>query len=1459
MDNFNKNIPQFTFFNLRLSTNLKYIALALCKNTLPKGTDYTEIYKNFNTSCQPIFNQLLQDVYCDNDIICSAFDEKSNICTIRDIQISSINLVMTQDFRILYKINTIPSSCSKLISPGFTENICLDDKYLTFGQIPTKSNIDFRQWAFLDPTTLLNVCKKNYNYIYANFINYTPNIIPGKSFSLPPLNFDAAYHDDSMIVACSLRLINSDYDGPCMRCSIESGTYEMDIFFDKETGLFSYDDIRLLLTKNGKPDTIPPQDKTTVINIIRIYNQMDQSNPFVLSSDNTAVPPILYWSKKTPYILWKNGSGLVSKAVQLKVNKPVVTIFTNTGQNTDNSNIEITPTLENEDTNDIYVNMVSIGDIQNIYSMGYIYSSPEDKKPRLYTNLIERVGSAGGAGPQWTTEINVKTYSLSNLSPTDMTLVNKFITHTCVVPSSTSLDVKQNIFISDYSSQQKNVSTITNDDDVESSFDGNSINWFNLKFNNNDIKFISSELVIFVTDNTNVQFSDINNLSKDSYNMYYNHKYTGEDERCNDMVELACKFDNTNEICACYPSYIDKNIDNVIDNLSLSNTDKWCISPLCSSNIAYKNNINKNNSYCTQICNSSLNIENKPYSSTNVDQTQIFSNCTNVNTLLSSQGTDCNNCKSDEFCSLSSSGDRVCTKKSSCNLPCKDNYSCVIGKDNTKKCYPSQYTTKTCTSDAYCASSERCDENFNICIPIVSNPEWIPIIIGLGTFVICVILFILYKKIIMKEHLNLLSKSNIKFYVLIFIITAASIVIYFTLIKKREYYNDYNLNNIMKNNIRNVCSNNKNCTKQNSSCVNNICSCLIGYNYPDCTTNNFSICNSLCFLPQSPYGGIYFYITQLNNTLYAFSTNGVYRFLNTKWYETDHLSFSAINKYITGFNPYFCNFISIANNKYYIPNNLCNTYNNKMIMFIPADSPFITSNDNYSSFLVSFSPQNKKPDFNKLNDPNNNDIPSSWELTYTYSNLNIRLYNENNVNNIVSIVNNGNLYIFGGFDSNGNVNQNIIKIPLLNPSEIVKIQTNQNIMFFSFSKCLQSSNTDIIYIVGVKIASDSVDETDSDIPDIYSFDINNIKTSNKISSVILDKIAIFPKDITINENINNIIANNGSLFIYNTIIDSIDYVNFIYHNYIYILQLTNKKDDKKFTITNKFKDYGDDSESIFNNLMSTIFPINNINKNNIVNISSVVSYIMLNDFLFVVTGDGSIFKISNYTSSVPVLVPTLPVDFTGPPIYNKNPGLLTPNGFQWSNILGGFYQLPPKDNITTSCVSCTGNCQGDHNDTDTCYPAIKNTQDCYSDKAKQDDTAFGVNYAWAGTDKGPSWGGGSGNPGGCRGNGKDDEKCRMYATHSIADDTKEQLSKVIGNNYPIFFCSNNKSDIPFNNNKGAISPSTPNWVKSENAEPNSGSYFLRNTKDNDWDSNPLKSCRGIVDTVKYPYCAIPEN
>ena len=118
--------------------------------------------------------------------------------------------------------------------------------------------------------------------------------------------------------------------------------------------------------------------------------------------------------------------------------------------------------------------------------------------------------------------------------------------------------------------------------------------------------------------------SDINNISNDNYSIWNNINISanGTDLRCDLSVQEACELDNYNEICACYPSYIDSNVKNFINNLSFENKDKWCISSLCSSNLAYKNPLTKNKSRCSNICSSSINITPDKYSNTNIDNAQ---------------------------------------------------------------------------------------------------------------------------------------------------------------------------------------------------------------------------------------------------------------------------------------------------------------------------------------------------------------------------------------------------------------------------------------------------------------------------------------------------------------------------------------------------------------------------------------------------------------------------------------------------------------------------------------------------------------------------------------------------------------------------------------------------------------------------------------------------------------------
>lgn len=1450
MEQNNVDIPTFTYFNLRISTNLKYIALSISK-LMSSTVDYTTLLNNFNTICQDTFNTLLKNMYTTNQLQISFNGADGSICIIDNITIDDINLWMTTDFRIVYKLINSQTKCSTLKPPIYADNICINIKYINSGSLIGNSEIPFMDWIYLDPTTLLNVCKQNYSVYYARFINYNfSSSNKDGRYSLPSLKFDAAQYYSSVVVACSLRLVNTTYKGPCMTCYISKDNggegKSLDIYFDNETGVFSYDDIHTLIKNNGIQANFPPNFP---IEIQTIYNQMDQT-PF----SSNGVSPQLIWIGQTdlvniPYIFWPAGSQLTAnKSLTYKVNIPVITIFTNIGskqkpvdgnldrryepttdrplvrQTSDNSK----EGYQNDQDNPVNtVKTVSIGDGSSTFNTGINYFSDGTT---IYNNITTSSNI---------TLYNTNTYKINKIiPPIDMTKSNRFITQTSVLPSDLIIsDITNNYFVSsitDVLYNQTNLAHVTNSDNISDYT--NNMSWFSSDNTYTKQNFISSELLIFVTDNTNVQLSDINNLSEDNYNMYFNPTYSGQDQQCNEAVAAACKLENSTDICACYPSFIDKNIYNVINNLSLANTDRWCISPLCSSNIAYKNNISKNNSYCTQICNSSLNIENKPYSSTNIDQTQIFSNCTNANTLINSQGTDCNNCKDDEFCSLSSSGERVCTKKSSCSLPCKDNYSCVIGKDNTQKCFPSSSTSQKCTSNSYCSSSEFCDPNFNICLPTVSNPLWIPILIVLGTFMICVIFFIVYKKIIMNESINWLSKTNIKFYILIFIITSISIIIYFTLVKKRENF-DYSISDIIKKNIRNGCVNNKDCNKPNSSCLNNICSCLIGYNYPNCDSDNLNICNSICYLPNSFCGGIYFYITQLNNTLYAFSNKAVFKFLNGKWYETEYLSIRGLqNTNINGFNPFF----STPATFNVLPNKLCNTYSNKMIMYIPSDSSLLSGTG--TSFLVSFSPQNTSPNFNKLNNPNNSDNPSNWTTLQSYTKTGfLSLYNKNNdINNIISIVLNDNLYIFGGYESNGDINNKIIQISLNDPSKIVEIVVSQKLSFLSFSTCLASlTNNNIIYIIGVNEKGNS--------PSIYSFDINNIK-QNTVSLYLITQC---PSDL-IDEPIT---PNNGNVLIFNTIDESI---YFIYNSSIKKISLPHSG-----IITTLFYDtisfYKDfTNQNIATDINNYIFPSPKVTNTDNVIISWGVSSVILNDFLFVISGDGSIVKISDYTSSAPKLVPCLPINFTGPPIYNKDIGLVTPVGFKWSSQLGGYYQTEPNDNIYTSCVSCSTYCNGGSDSaTDSqCFPAVYNTQGCGTSTATGDPNAFGINYAWAGfTPADPTY-----NPKYCSQHEDDDQKCRMYAITNISDKTiKSQLTE-IQKSYPIFFCSNNKNDKPFLNNKGDISIKNPNWVQSLSTTPNNTSYFIRKTLLNDSTGSGQDSteCNGIVDNTKNQYCKLPD-
>ena len=891
----------------------------------------------------------------------------------------------------------------------------------------------------------------------------------------------------------------------------------------------------------------------------------------------------------------------------------------------------------------------------------------------------------------------------------------------------------------------------------------------------------------------------INKISHDNFNVWNNSTlYSGTDLRCNFTVENACKTENYNQICACYPSYIDKNLNNFINDLNGINKDQWCISSLCSSNISYKNMLSKNNSTCSQICKSDINIKTSPYSSINIDNSKVISNCTNKSMIFNNDSSYCN-CKDNESCSIDKTGKRVCVPKSTCNLSCLDGYTCIIGKDSLQKCVTIDQSVKICNNDVACSVDQKCDLNYNVCVPVVHNNVLIPILNFFGTLFVCIGLFILYRKVINKQNIGLFSKENIKFYIVIGIVSILSLVIYFVSIKKKESFEIQSLQQQNK-----MCLKKSDCSQQNSDCINNICSCIVGYNSPSCTTTDIDICNTLSFLPSSNKAGVYKYITVLYNTIYAFSNDAVFKFLNGKWYESQ--KFWSVNGNQSGYHPYTI----LPQNSIFTNSRFC-TYNNTVIVFIQ----FLPDTSVTNSLLYKFDPTSVKFDINQENNINQQQQQSFWSplsVNFTFT-----ILKPDDTNNLITVIYGDYLYIFGGVDNTGAINNNIYIVNLLD-NTLTTRQIGEPYTYTYFSSAFVSKNNNIIYLVGL-IDTKSRDNT----PYIYKFDPNSSDIKPTQNKAVFTFDSFTP--LTACPNIN---TNTTVLTDYCINKDNTESILFFYpqnpgdDNPIYLVDINlNTSIPPILPIDISTYDFYFDNLTAYD-LLDSVFTNNPSDLSN-----QAISYFKMNGFMFILTQKGNIYKITNiYDTSVQrflTISPCLGVSFSGPPIYNKI-NVITPEGFAWSNTLNGFYQLAPNlGPFYTGCLNSGAVCS----DGDQCFVATE------SGGNTKVDNACGINYKTT-------------NNSSCAHHydNTDNGGCQIYCETDISDKSVISSIQNIPENYNIFYCDNSdKSNRKWVPSVGKVSPTTDNKF---NASTDSTSYY---------DSH----CNNLTKNNSTPYCTIPSS
>jgi hypothetical protein len=450
------------------------------------------------------------------------------------------------------------------------------------------------------------------------------------------------------------------------------------------------------------------------------------------------------------------------------------------------------------------------------------------------------------------------------------------------------------------------------------------------------------------------------------------------------------------------------------------------------------------------------------------------------------------------------------------------------------------------------------------------------------------------------------------------------------------------------------------------------------------------------------------------------------------------------------------------------------------------------------------------------------------------------------------------MYVFGGFDSGDTQNPNIIRFDL-NTTDYDIIYNKNLYTYLNFSSAFNSVTfPNIIYLVGLVPKG-------SNTPNIYTFDLNKIKATGsdpkkQIYNIIFDLLPIKCPSLLTFEKTNHIY--NGNIIL-NYEYDKKFNMEFIYFFY-------NKgafSDTPNLDICDKINltppkppptpppkpppkppptppstpmlNYKYQHSSILVNILSYIFnktPVTNINDTsvNISTLSGVNSYFKLNNFIFFLTSEGNLYKLSDYTTSSMFFNPCLGAPSVGPPIYNQL-NHIAPPGFIWSNTLNGYAQLPPYPILNGGYikVSCyhgdSGGCEFCPADGTGCKWSDKNNE-CYAAKGSydthsEDNAQCSLNYESYAT-------------------GICEEKCTGYCTQKLIPTTMEALNDLEQKeNY--YVCINTGKDM----NGFPTSPGKPGWVKNTVGVGN----FNQATINID-DENVGKCSTGNTKTSVTPYC-----
>lgn len=750
----------------------------------------------------------------------------------------------------------------------------------------------------------------------------------------------------------------------------------------------------------------------------------------------------------------------------------------------------------------------------------------------------------------------------------------------------------------------------------------------------------------------------------------YPYLYNNEpDLRCIDMVPQACNIDRYNKGCACYDSYINTSSNsqkymNEIKKNKLVNTDPWCINPECASDTAYKNPIQKSLSTCPSMCMSAIFAKTQKYGNLNISDAQISTSCYNQASQDLFSMNSCNPACGDGYVckqDINNPSVNTCIKSSVCNKQCNDGYTCMIDTNGDQICVNSNYTSK-CLTDSDCSNNQYCNQDVGLCHDKKYTISATPSII---TFVsILVVGFILF--MVFKKYLNTIASDIIWVLIILGISIIISYIVYITTKSELNTSEHFNQSNTK------ICSKDGDCSI-NMMCNNGMCLCMPGYSTDvdnTCFISNFVICDTLPFLPFATSTGVYFYSTVINNIIYVFTVDCCFKFDGKKWVELSR--YDGIDLPKTGFHPYnsslpFTNNLSINSS---LNSNMCCTYNESVYILIPDNTYMKNANTPKNGGCVFLSYNTKTDTWASIPMTDSNSSSIAY-LTVNFVTIDSSGTVTQNINNVVTTIVDDNIYIFGGVIGNkdgitiSNFPNNYMFIYNITKGWQPPVQLG-GYTFLSYSVAFPMKNKDIC-ITGVLANGKS---------QIYRYSIKN-KT--------------FTQVITIPNLSVSMSLNTGTSISYYSSDSSSEYITII----------SPDSSNKETILTFDFNSFSFGTfNAVDKQLSSLLFTTLQAPIFNKVLIDNAVCKFELNNFMFVITGNGEIFRCNNYYPSSnkasPIkmdIVPCYGITLFDTPKYNNNQSYICQPGYTLQN--DGYCYQNKFNSVDASTINvCGGNDTG---------------------------------------------------------------------------------------------------------------------------------------------------------------------